>query len=143
MRLMSGSGPFSVMVHGVWQSLQTMSVTRYLPRSTGETRGAGIRASAGPARDCDAGSGSADAIARLTAPSAVIVTRGLIFIVVLLEVLRVATTVVTDESQPTRAHGERFLNDPYAIPKIPLRSSDAAERADFRGAGPVPGIRSL
>src|SRR3954452_6660137 len=34
MRLMSGSGPLGPILSGVWQSLQTMTVTRYLPRST-------------------------------------------------------------------------------------------------------------
>jgi hypothetical protein len=34
MRLMSGSAPFGVGFHGVWQSLQPDVVTRYLPRAT-------------------------------------------------------------------------------------------------------------
>src|SRR6478672_5465977 len=34
MRLMSGSGPLGPIFNGVWQSLQTITVTRYLPRST-------------------------------------------------------------------------------------------------------------
>src|SRR5262249_2628912 len=31
---MSGSGPLGPILNGVWQSLQLMIVTRYLPRST-------------------------------------------------------------------------------------------------------------
>src|SRR5688572_57788 len=34
MRVMSGSGPRGVIVHGVWQSLHTMIFTRYSPRAT-------------------------------------------------------------------------------------------------------------
>src|SRR5262245_65936086 len=34
MRLKSGSGPFSPIFSGVWQSLQPAIVTRYLPRAT-------------------------------------------------------------------------------------------------------------
>ena len=34
MRLMSGSGPFGPISHGVWQSLQPATVTRYLPRAS-------------------------------------------------------------------------------------------------------------
>src|SRR5215470_19589376 len=30
---MSGSGPFGPILNGVWQSLHTMTVTRYFPRS--------------------------------------------------------------------------------------------------------------
>ena len=33
MRLMSGSGPAGPIFHGVWQSLQPATVTRYLPRA--------------------------------------------------------------------------------------------------------------
>src|SRR4029077_11767291 len=33
-RDMSGSGPLSPILNGVWQSLQTAIVTRYLPRAT-------------------------------------------------------------------------------------------------------------
>src|SRR5512146_751684 len=32
-RVMSGAGPLAPIVHGVWQSLQPMAVTRYLPRA--------------------------------------------------------------------------------------------------------------
>src|SRR5262245_41373887 len=39
MRDMSGSGPSGVICHGVWQSLQPIAVTRYLPRSTGVRSG--------------------------------------------------------------------------------------------------------
>ena len=31
---MSGSGPFGPITHGVWQSLQPATVTRYLPRAS-------------------------------------------------------------------------------------------------------------
>lgn len=31
---MSGSGPASLLIQGVWQSLQPATVTRYLPRAT-------------------------------------------------------------------------------------------------------------
>ena len=34
MRLMSGSGPLGPIFHGVWQSLQPATVTRYLPRAS-------------------------------------------------------------------------------------------------------------
>jgi hypothetical protein len=34
MRVMSGFGPSEVMMRGVWQSLQPVVVTKYLPRST-------------------------------------------------------------------------------------------------------------
>src|SRR5262249_2124187 len=34
-RVMSGSGPFSPIFQGVWQSLQPPPVTRYFPRGTG------------------------------------------------------------------------------------------------------------
>src|SRR5512134_2937429 len=34
MRVMSGSGPFGPITHGVWQSLHPEVVTRYLPRAT-------------------------------------------------------------------------------------------------------------
>src|SRR4029450_7667490 len=33
MRLMSGSGPAGPTCHGVWQSLQALVVTKYLPRA--------------------------------------------------------------------------------------------------------------
>src|SRR5438045_2122739 len=32
-RVMSGSGPFAPILNGVWQSLQPITLTRYLPRS--------------------------------------------------------------------------------------------------------------
>src|SRR5690242_13090920 len=46
-RVMSFSGPFGPIFHGVWQSLQPRMVTRYLPRSTGEFA-AGALGSADP-----------------------------------------------------------------------------------------------
>src|SRR5262245_13213513 len=42
MRVMSGSGPAAPIFQGVWQSLQPMSVTRYLPRSTRAPPAAGL-----------------------------------------------------------------------------------------------------
>src|SRR5262245_42416220 len=47
MRLMSGSGPFGPIFTGVWQSWHADVLTRYLPRSTGETTGAAVAGGAG------------------------------------------------------------------------------------------------
>ena len=44
---MSGSGPSLRSFHGVWQSLHPPTVTRYLPRSTGEAGRAGFGPLAG------------------------------------------------------------------------------------------------
>src|SRR5688572_13593077 len=56
MRLMSGSGPAAPIFHGVWQSLQTEVITRYLPRATLPAASVALAAStkATPARAANA-----------------------------------------------------------------------------------------
>src|SRR5688500_19306561 len=54
MRVMSGSGPFAPIFHGVWQSLQPPNDTRYSPRATPAGTGAAVSAGAPPSPEASA-----------------------------------------------------------------------------------------